>query len=45
MRRLVDALLIVLVWLCVGCGAPQDTGAAWKILHAACRIVDSWELQ
>ena len=45
MRRIVDTLLIVLVWFCVGCGGAQDTGAAWKALHAACRIVDSWELQ
>ena len=41
MRR---AILIGLVWLCVGCGGAQDTGAAWKILRAACRIVDSWEV-
>lgn len=36
---------LVLVWLCVGCGAPQDTGAVWEALTAACRIVESWELQ
>ena len=40
MRR---ALLVILSLYAVGCGSPQDTWAAWKVLRAACRIVDSWE--
>lgn len=38
LRRIGSASVLALL---VGCGATQDPGIAWKVLQAACRLVES----